>query len=44
MGTNLLNLLTDKELAVKLIDAIETQDLQLLKRVKAEMTRRRREE
>lgn len=43
MDTNLLISLTNQELAVKLIDAIEMQDLKLLNRVKAEMARRRKE-
>lgn len=39
-----LELLTDKELAEKLIDAIEMQDIKLYRDVKKEMTRRMREE
>lgn len=35
-----LKLLTDKELATKLIDSIELKDLKLFNRVKAEMARR----
>ena len=39
-----LELLTDKELAEKLIDAIEMQDIKLYRNVKKEMTRQMREE